>query len=65
MTPERLAGDRNIFWRVEEERGRGGVVTHYIRLATSPQHASTFIIRPDCRYDIQISRPRCCYGVYI
>ncbi|CAI8033096.1 hypothetical protein GBAR_LOCUS18672, partial [Geodia barretti] len=49
MTPERVVGDRNIFWRVEEERGRGGVVTHYIRLATSPQHASTFFIRPDCR----------------
>ena len=51
MTPERVVGDRNIFWRVEEERGRGGVVTHYIRLATSPQHAPTFFIRPDCRYD--------------
>jgi hypothetical protein len=56
MTPERVEGDRNIFWRVEEERGRGGVVTHYVRLTTSLQHASTFFIRPDYRYDIHLSR---------
>ena len=50
MTPERVLGDRNIYWQVVKER-EGGVVTHFIRHTTSREDASTFYIRPDYRLE--------------
>lgn len=56
MTPEKVDGERNIYWKMAEERERGAV-THYIKPTTNREDASIFFIRPDYRYHV---RNRCC-----
>lgn len=49
MTAEKTERGRSIYWSMEDERKRSGVIAHYITPTTVKEQAATFYIRPDYR----------------